>query len=82
MIFDLQLSYLQISIIAMIGGFLYGLALKQQVRNYFLAIFSKIAILTTFIFYLLNLKQLLFILMATALFLITFWLTILKLERC
>jgi len=74
-------TLLQISLISIISGLFYGLALIRQARHYLTSIVIKILILTSFILYLLNLPQLLFILVALLIFLITFWLTILKLER-
>lgn len=76
-----MIQLLQISLIAMISGFIYGLALIWQARKILTSILLKFLILTSFILYLLNLNHLLFILIALLLFLITFWLTILKLER-
>jgi hypothetical protein len=71
---------IQISLIATISGFLYGLALIKQARHRIASIVIKIAILIVFLLYLLNLTNLLLILIAILLFLTTFWITILKLE--
>jgi hypothetical protein len=75
------LTLFQISLISTTSGLLYGLALIWRAHSYLIYIIAKTLILTSFIVYLLNLDQLLFILVALLIFLITFWLTILKLER-
>lgn len=72
---------LQFSLISIISGLCYGLALIWQARNYLTRQIAKFLILTGFILYLLNLQSLLFILVALLIFLVTFWITILKLER-
>lgn len=72
---------IQLSLISIISGLIYGLALLQQAHSFRFSIVLKTTILSSFMFYLLNLTQLLLILIAILLFLITFWITILKLER-
>lgn len=63
------------------SGLIYGLALIKQAHAYRLCIVLKTSILTSFMFYLLNLDKLFLILIAILLFLTTFWISILKLER-
>lgn len=72
---------IKISLVSIICGLCYGLALIRQARHHLTSMIAKILILISFILYLLNLQQLLFILIALLIFLITFWLIILKLER-
>lgn len=75
---------IQLGLCAIVSGFLYGFALwlkTKQTHRYLVCFAVKILVLIFFIFYLLNLRQLLLILIAVLLFLTTFWLTILKLER-
>jgi len=72
---------IQVSLVAIISGLIYGFALVRQTHNYWYAIIIKIIILTIFMLYLLNLNQLLFILIAILVFLSTFWMVILRLER-
>jgi hypothetical protein len=78
------INFIQSILFSIFGGLIYGFVFwfsREQTLNFLIIIISRTLILGLLIFYLLNLEEHVFILIALLLFLVTFWLTIFKLER-